>query len=292
MPFIDYYNVLGVAPNATESEIRKAYRKLARKYHPDVNKDDPHAQERFQAINEANEVLSNPEKRKKYDEYGENWKHAEEYEKQRQEYNERARNNNQFDFGNWNSFDNTNEGFSDFFEQLFGARERKRAKDIEATLEIPLREAATTHKQNFSINGENIRITIPAGIADGQKIRLKGYGERGENGTRGDLYITIYTKPDTIFKRDGDNISTTVTTDIYTLLLGGEIKIPTLDGEVLINVKAGTYPDSKFRLRGKGFPRYKQAGKYGDLIVTLKTTIPQLNDRQKELLQQIRELST
>ena len=292
MPFIDYYKVLGVAPNATESEIRKAYRKLARKYHPDVNKDDPHAQERFQAINEANEVLSNPEKRKKYDEYGENWKHAEEYEKQRQEYNERARSNNQFDFGNWNNFGNTNEGFSDFFEQLFGARERKRAKDIEATLEIPLREAATTHKQNFSINGENIRITIPAGIADGQKIRLKGYGERGENGTRGDLYITIYTKPDTIFKRDGDNISTTVTTDIYTLLLGGEIKIPTLDGEVLINVKAGTYPDSKFRLRGKGFPRYKQAGKYGDLIVTLKTTIPQLNDRQKELLQQIRELST
>lgn len=292
MPFIDYYNVLGVAPNATESEIRKAYRKLARKYHPDVNKDDPHAQERFQAINEANEVLSNPEKRKKYDEYGENWKYAEEYEKQRQEYNERARNNNQFDFGNWNSFGNTSRGFSDFFEQLFGARERKRAKDIEATLEIPLREAATTHKQNFSINGENIRITIPAGIADGQKIRLKGYGERGENGTRGDLYITIYTKPDTIFKRDGDNISTTVTTDIYTLLLGGEIKIPTLDGEVLINVKAGTYPDSKFRLRGKGFPRYKQAGKYGDLIVTLKTTIPQLNDRQKELLQQIRELST
>ncbi|MBQ8365121.1 MAG: DnaJ domain-containing protein [Bacteroidaceae bacterium] len=302
MAFIDYYKVLGVKPDATEAEIRKAYRKLAKKYHPDINKDDPQAQERFQAINEANEVLSNPDKRKKYDEYGEHWKHADEYEAQRREYEARNNNFGGFNYGNYNSWGdfsgNTNNagGFSDFFEQLFGSMNSRRtamqeAQDLHATLNIGLRDAATTHKQTFSINGENIRITLPAGIADGQQIRLRGRGSKNANGARGDLYITIHIEPDAVFERRGDDLLLTATADIYTLLLGGEVTLPTLGGDVRMNIKPGTPPDSKLRLKGKGFPKYKKEGESGDLIVTIKMLMPALNEEQKELLQKMRSLS-
>lgn len=302
MAFIDYYKVLGVQPDATESEIRKAYRKLAKKYHPDINKDDPQAQERFQAINEANEVLSNPDKRKKYDEYGEHWKHADEYEAQRREYEARNKSYGGFsagNYGSWGDFSgsagNTG-GFSDFFEQLFGNMSRRRTnrqkpQDLQATLSITLRDAATTHKQAFNINGENIRITLPAGIADGQQIRIRGRGAKGADGERSDLYITFKIEPDPIFERKGDDLLLTATADIYTLLLGGEVKLPTLGGEVRMNIKAGTPPDSKLRLKGKGFPKYKKEGEYGDLIVTVKMQMPTLNEQQKELLQKMRSLA-
>ena len=287
MAFIDYYKILGVEHNASEAEIKKAYRRLAKKYHPDTNK-SPDAEERFQAINEANEVLGNPEKRKKYDEYGEHWKQADEYEAQRQ------RNSAYNNFGNsgWRGYNNS--GFSDFFEELFGSMNSNRRQgnsDLQATLSITLREAATTHKQTFTINGENIRITIPAGIADGQKIRLRGYGARNSDGSRGDLYITIEVKPDNTFTRDGDNLLLTATTDIFTLLLGGEARIPTLEGDVITNIKAGTTPGSKLRLKGKGFPRYKKNGERGDLIVTINTLMPTLNDEQKRLIEQAKSLS-
>ena len=277
MAFIDYYKVLGIKQDASQEEIRKAYRKLAKKYHPDINKDDPDAKERFQEINEANEVLGNPERRKKYDEYGENWRHADEYKAQRQRYSNA-------------------DGFSDFFEQLFGSGFGKRknpsqGQDLQATLEISLREAATTHKQTFSINGKNIRITIPAGISDGQKIKLKGYGQRGENGQRGDLFITFAITPDPLFTREGKELHTTITTDLYTLMLGGEQTVPTLNGNVKVTIKAGTQPDSKLRLKGKGFPAYKEEGEAGDLIITIKVRLPQINEEQKELLTRIKQLS-
>lgn len=298
MAFIDYYKVLGVESNATPDEIKKAYRKLTKRYHPDLHPNDPTAKERFQEINEANEVLSDPEKRRRYDEYGENWRHADEYEAQRRQY---GNSSGGYDFGGFRGFGDfsgnagNSSGFSDFFEQLFGAggfRTRKRnGEDIQATITLSLRDAAVAHKQTFSIGGEEVRISLPAGIADGQKIRLKGRGAPSPSGgERGDLYITFRIEPDKEFTRKGDDLYTTATTDLYTLLLGGEIILPTLSGSVKVNVRPGTQPDSKLRLRGKGFPVYKQEGKQGDLIVTFKLLLPTLNEKQKELLRKIKEI--
>ena len=296
MAFIDYYKVLGVEKSATQEEIRKAYRKQAKKYHPDINKDDPQAKERFQEINEANEVLGDPEKRKKYDEYGENWRHADEFEAQRRQY--RNNSNGNFDFGGFGGFgdfsgnEGNTSGFSDFFEQLFGSgfnrRQPKKGKDLQATLSITLQEAATEHKQTFSINNENIRITVPAGINDGQKIKIKGRGELF-NGVRGDLYITFRIEPDAHFTRNGNDLYTTQSIDLYTMLLGGDIIVPSLTGNAKVNIKPGTQPDSKLRLRGKGMPEYKKAGIYGDLIITLKVVLPTLDEKQKEMLKKIKE---
>ena len=296
MAFIDYYKVLGVEKSATQEEIRKAYRKQAKKYHPDINKDDPQAKERFQEINEANEVLGDPEKRKKYDEYGENWRHADEFEAQRRQY--RNNSNGNFDFGGFGGFgdfsgnEGNASGFSDFFEQLFGSgfnrRQPKKGKDLQATLSITLQEAATEHKQTFSINNENIRITVPAGINDGQKIKIKGRGELF-NGVRGDLYITFRIEPDAHFTRNGNDLYTTQSIDLYTMLLGGDIIVPSLTGNAKVNIKPGTQPDSKLRLRGKGMPEYKKAGIYGDLIITLKVVLPTLDEKQKEMLKKIKE---
>lgn len=290
MAYIDYYKVLGVANDASQQEIKRAYRRLAKKYHPDLNKDNPQAKAKFQEINEANEVLSDPEKRRKYDEYGENWKHSEEYEAQR---NRDAGGFGGFGgFGDFGRSSGNDSGFSDFFEQLFGgtfrAARQQRASDLEATLQLTLKEAATTHKQILEINGEKIAITIPAGIADGQKIRIKGRGGKSADGTlRGDLYITFRIEPDNRFKRMDDDLYTTVVCDLYTLLLGGEVTIPTIDGSVKARIKAGTQPDSKLRLRGKGMPHYKRDGA-GDMIVEIKVVLPQLNEKQMEMVRKLK----
>lgn len=303
MSFIDYYKVLGVERNATQDDIRKAYRKLAKKYHPDVNDSDPQAKQRFQEVNEANEVLSDPEKRKKYDEYGENWRHADEFEAQREQYGQGGFGG--FDFGGFGGFGDFSRsagntgGFSDFFESLFGgargfnshgAQRSTAGHDLQTELTLSLHEAAHTHKRVININGNSIRLTIPAGIAEGQKIRLKGQGGEGrKGGTRGDLYITFHIKPDTQFTREGDNLHTTLTVDLYTLLLGGEIVVPTLENSVRMHIKPGTQSGSRLRLRGKGFPKYKKDDEHGDLIVTLKVELPTLNERQKELLAEMRK---
>ena len=170
-------------------------------------------------------------------------------------------------------------------------RERK-GEDIQATMSIPLRDAATTHKQTFSINGESIRITVPAGIADGQKIRLKGRGNASMgNEERGDLYITFRIEPDPTFTRRGNDLYVTVKSDMYTMILGGDIVLPTLRGNVKMSIRPGTQPDSTLRLRGKGFPVYKKEGSFGDLFVTLKVELPSLNEKQKEMLRRIKEES-
>lgn len=299
MAFIDYYKVLGVDCNATQAEIKKAYRRLAKIHHPDKNNNSQESHKRFQELNEANEVLGDPEKRKKYDLYGEHWRNSEEFEAQRRQYSDNAGCYNFGGFGGFGDFssgDSNASGFSDFFEQLFGnnafasRKARRGGEDIEATLTIRLRDAATTHRQSFSINGENIRITIPAGIADGQRIRLKGHGKATPGDTmRGDLYITFHIEPDNLFTRNGDDLYTIAETDIYTLLLGGEAIVPTLDGSARVNIKPGTQADSTLRLRGKGFPVYKKEGSYGDLFVKLKLQLPTLNEKQKELLRKIKD---
>ena len=310
MAYIDYYKVLGVDKNATQDDIKKAFRKLARKYHPDLNPNDPTAKDKFQEINEANEVLSDPEKRKKYDAYGENWKHADEFEAQQQAY--RAK---QADGGGrseyWYSTDGQRfssgfggnaSGFSDFFEELFGHRGNAggrmhgafRGQDIEAELQLSLREAAVIHKQTFTVNGETLRITVPAGVTNGQVIKLKGHGGKGVNGgPDGDLYITFAVADDPSFKRKGDDLYTDVTIDLYTAVLGGEVTVNTLDGQVKLKVRPGTQAEAKVRLKGKGFPIYKQEGSFGDLIVTYHISIPTtLTERQKDLFRQLQQGQT
>ena len=315
MAYIDYYKILGVDKTATQDDIKKAIRKLARQYHPDLNPNDPNAKERFQAINEANEVLSDPEKRKKYDEYGENWKHADEFEAQRKAYqNQQGGGGGDGEY--WYSTDGTHfsefggegmhgfggngSGFSDFFEELFGHRGAGagrgahgafKGQDIQGELQLTLREAATTHKQTFSVNGENLRITVPAGIANGQIIKLKGHGGKGVNGgPDGDLYITFNIADDPVFRRKDNDLYTDVNIDLYTAVLGGEVTVNTLDGQVKLKVRPGTQNDAKARLKGKGFPVYKQDGTFGDLIVTYHVTIPTtLTDKQKDLFRQLQQ---
>lgn len=316
MAYIDYYKILGVDKTATQDDIKKAFRKLARQYHPDLNPNDANAKEKFQAINEANEVLSDPEKRKKYDEYGENWKHADEFEAQRKAYQNQQGGGGGGDGEYWYSTDGTHfsgfggegmhgfggngSGFSDFFEELFGHRGAGagrgahgafKGQDIQGELQLTLREAATTHKQTFSVNGENLRITVPAGIANGQIIKLKGHGGKGVNGgPDGDLYITFNIADDPVFRRKDNDLYTDINIDLYTAVLGGEVTVNTLDGQVKLKVRPGTQNDAKVRLKGKGFPIYKQDGTYGDLIVTYHVTIPTtLTDKQKDLFRQLQQ---
>ncbi|MFR7607030.1 MAG: DnaJ C-terminal domain-containing protein [Odoribacter laneus] len=299
MAYIDYYKILGVNKDASQEAIKKAYKKLARKHHPDLNPNDPDAQRRFQEINEANEVLSDPEKRKKYDQYGENWKHAEEFEKQRQQYGQYQ---GQAGAGSGGGFWSSGGGFSgdgefsDFFESLFGAQGRRRTRstglrgqDYNAELQLSLRDAAETHKQVLTVNNKKIRITIPAGVEDGQTIKLSGQGGPGANGgPAGDMYITFVIPEDPVYKREGNNLYRTAPLDLYTAVLGGEQVVETLGGKVKLKVKPETQNNTKVRLRGKGFPVYKQEGQYGDLIVTWSVKIPtDLSDKQKELFREL-----
>lgn len=299
MAYIDYYKILGVNKDASQEAIKKAYKKLARKHHPDLNPNDPDAQRRFQEINESNEVLSDPEKRKKYDQYGENWKHAEEFEKQRQQYGQYQ---GQAGAGSGGGFWSSGGGFSgdgefsDFFESLFGAQGRRRTRstglrgqDYNAELQLSLRDAAETHKQVLTVNNKKIRITIPAGVEDGQTIKLSGQGGPGANGgPAGDLYITFVIPEDPVYKREGNNLYRTAPLDLYTAVLGGEQVVETLGGKVKLKVKPETQNNTKVRLRGKGFPVYKQEGQYGDLIVTWSVKIPtDLSDKQKELFREL-----
>ncbi len=312
MAYIDYYKVLGVSKAATQDEIKKAYRKLARKHHPDLNKEDPNAKAKFQEINEANEVLSDPEKRKKYDEYGENWKHADQFEEQKRQRQQAGYGGGGFGgFGGFGGggaegfggFGGGGEGFSDFFEQMFGGRGGARGgsrggggfrgQDLDAELHLSLRDAAETHKRLINVNGKQVRITIPAGVANEQKIKLKGYGGEGVNGgPKGDLYITFIIENDPVFKRVGDDLYVDADLDLYTAILGGEQEIETLNGKVKLKVKPETQNATKVRLKGKGFPVYKKDGQFGALIVTYNVKIPtNLTERQKELFREIQSMN-
>ena len=300
MEFVDYYSILGLDKNASQEDIKKAYRKLARKHHPDVNPNDPAASKKFQQINEANEVLSDPEKRKKYDQYGKDWEHAEQFEQARRSQQQHQ----PFGGGGGQRFSSEDFGsgdFSDFFESLFGGQGRTRhsgrtakfrGQDYESELRINLSDAYATHKQTLTINGKSIRITIPAGIEDGQKIRLKGHGGEGVNGgPAGDLYITFSIVNNTAFKRVGNDLYHTQDIDLYTALLGGEVTVDTLSGKLKLKIKPETQNGTKVRLKEKGFPVYKEEGKFGDLYVTLNVKLPtNLTEKQKELFKQLSEM--
>ncbi len=293
MEFIDYYKVLGIDKSATEDDIKKAYRKLARKLHPDLNPNDKEAHHKFQQINEANEVLSDPEKRKKYDTHGKDWQHADQFEQQKNARGQQQR------AGGQQFYDGGEGGdFSSFFDSMFGgggrsSRQTKfRGQDYNAELKLNLTDALLTHQQTLTVNGKNIRITIPAGIENGQVIKLKGYGAPGVNGgPAGDLLITFVLSPHPTYKRLGNDLYTTVKIDLYTALLGGETTIETLTGKVKLTVKPETQPGTKIRLKGKGFPVYKKESESGDLYITYEVELPtNLTEEQKKLFTELSKL--
>ncbi len=295
MAFVDYYKILGVSKSATDKKIKTAYRKLARKYHPDLNPDNKDAEKKFKEINEANEVLSVAEKRKKYNKYGKDWKHGDEYEKaqQQQQGRQSRQQSSQQGF--------SNEEYSDFFESMFGGggssyrqsqSPKFKGQDYNAELHLHLKDVYTTQKQVLTVNGKKIRLTIPAGVENGQLIKIKGKGGLGiNNGPNGDLYIKFIVDNHTEFKREGDNLYRNVNLDLYTSILGGEITVDTFNGKVKLKIMPETKNESKVKLKGKGFPMYKQEGKFGDLIITYHIVMPaDLSEKELELFRELQKI--
>lgn len=299
--FIDYYKVLGVERNATQKDIKSAYRKLARKYHPDLNPHNADAKKNFQQINEAHEVLSDHEKRKKYDQYGKDWQHAGEYEQARQQGQQQYK--RQYSGGQ--TFSDAEPGeFSDFFESLFGSgfresrsrssRVKFRGEDYTVELQLTLNDAYRTHKRELNINGRKIRITIPAGVENGQTIKIAGHGGEGINGgPGGDLYISFSIANDQKFRRLKNDLYLNAELDLYTAILGGEVIIDTFDGKIKTRVKPGTQNGTRIKLKGKGFPVYKKEGEFGDLYVTFNVKIPEdLTETEINLFKELADLSS
>ncbi len=295
MDFVDYYKLLGIDKKATAKEIKNAYRKLARKFHPDLNPSDKDAKKNFQQINEANEVLSDPVKRKKYDKYGNDWQHADQFEKANQGYGQSSNQQRQ------RRPDTESEGdFSSFFESMFGgssgagrtSRTKYRGEDYTSELKLDLTDASKTHKQTLTVNGNKIRITIPAGIENGQTIKIPGHGGKGRNGgPDGDLFISFSIANHSGFRRLGNDLYSTVILDLFTAILGGEITIETLTGKVKLRVKPETQNGSTVKLREKGFPVYKNEGQFGDLYITYNIKIPtNITEKQRVLFTELSEL--
>jgi curved DNA-binding protein len=298
MEFIDYYKILEIQKSSTEADIKAAYRKLARKYHPDLNPNDENAKKKFQQINEANEVLSDPEKRKKYDKYGKDWKHAEEFEKANQQQSQsRSSGGGQQSYGS--SGGDFSGDFSEFFESMYGSgagsrnkQTKFRGQDLNAELHLNLMDVYKTQQQTLTVNGKNIRLTIPAGVENGQVIKISGHGTPGANGgPSGDLYITFTIANHPKFKREGSNLYATVDLDLYTALLGGDLQVDTLDGKVKLKVAPETQSNTKVKLKGKGFPVYKKEGEFGDLYITYNVKLPtNLTEKEKELFTELSKL--
>jgi curved DNA-binding protein len=298
MEFIDYYKILEIPSTASDSDIKKAYRKLARKFHPDLNPNDENAKKKFQQVNEANEVLSDPEKRKKYDKYGKDWKHADEFEKanQQQSQSRDSGGGQQSYSGGAGDFSGD---FSEFFESMYGGgqggrgRQTKfRGQDFNAELHLDLKDVYQTQQQTLTVNGKNIRLTIPAGVENGQIIKIAGHGSPGSNGgPNGDLYITFTIANHTKFKREGNNLYTNVDLDLYTALLGGDVLVDTFDGKVKLKIAPETQTGTKVKLKGKGFPVYKKDKEFGDLYITYAIKLPtNLTEKEKELFTELSKL--
>lgn len=307
----DYYKLLGVERAAKVEDISKAYKKLARKYHPDLNPGDKQAEEKFKEINEAYEVLKDPEKRKLYDQLGPNWQHGQQFQ------GEPGFENVHFTF-NGKSFDGS--GFSDFFETLFGgaasggfggqsggrganfgpdpfggfsARQR-RGRDVEAELPLGLEEALRGGRRTVTLQmpqgPKTLEVNVPAGIREGAKLRLAGQGDPAPGGgTPGDLFLRVRYLPHPEFKVDGDNLQCDVSLAPWEAVLGAKVEVPTLEGRVEMNIPAGSSSGRKFRLRGKGLG---SDAKRGDLLIRVMIKAPaQLNDAERDLWQKLAETS-
>lgn len=321
MEYKDYYKTLGITKNADSSEIKKAYRKLARKYHPDMNPGDKAAEETFKEVNEAYEVLSDPDKRKKYDQFGAQW----------QQYSRSGGRPEDFDWSQWNTgqpggtysrtispeeleqmFGGGFGGFSDFFETLFGgdfgrrsagqaagfgSRQRsahpQRGRDAEQTLQISLEDALRGTTSNLQWqDGRRIEAKIPPGVRTGSRIRLGGQGETGmAGGQAGDLYLKIEVLPHPVFQRNGDDLTVNLSVDLYTAILGGKVNVPTLERPVELTIPPGTANGKKFRLRGLGMPNLRNPQDRGNLYAVVQVELPHnLNQEERQLFEKLRDL--
>lgn len=311
MKYRDYYKILGLSKNATKDEIKKAYRSLARKYHPDINPNDKKATKIFADINEANEVLSSDEKRKKYDALGSDW----------QEYqNAGPQGTTQQQGFDWSQYgqgtgsqsytvteDDLNNmfgggGFSEFFQNFFSSSQGKsggasnkfarKGMDYQAELELKLEEAYNKTIKTITINDKNLKITLEPGIRDGQIIRLKGQGGLGVNGgANGDLFITLNIKPHPVYEREGDDLIMELGVSVYKALLGGEKTIKLLSGSIKIKIAPETRSGTTLRVKGKGFPVYRKKDEYGDLYIKLVLDLPtKLTEREKELITELAQI--
>ncbi len=300
MEYKDYYKILGVDKNASPEDIKKAYRKLAVKYHPDKNKDDKKAEERFKEINEANEVLGDPEKRKQYDAFGENWKYA--------QANGGAGGFNGFGGpggyrpgapGEFADMFGSGGNFSDFFESLFGqqagrGRGPRKGQDYGAEMPITLEEAYAGTERLLNVNGQQLRIRLKPGIADQQSIRLREKGGPGAfGGPNGDVLITIQVAEHPQFVRKGDDLYVTVPVDVYTAVLGGKVPVQTLKGEIKVDIPARTDNGKTLRLKGLGMPVYDRPGEYGNLYVAVALHLPaRISEKEMELFRQLATLNS
>jgi len=295
MEFVDYYKILGLDKNTKAADIKNAYRKMARKFHPDLNPNDEKAKEKFQQINEANEVLSDAEKRKKYDKFGKDWQHADANENAEQQ---QRSSRNQPNYGSQGYNDNN---FSDFFESMFGQQQPRgsrqrtnqfKGQDFNATLSLNFIDIFKSQKQIIDVGSKKIRITIPAGIKNGQIIKIKGQGGEGINGgPKGDLYITFTISEDSIYKRLGNDLYKTGEISLYDAILGKDVLFETINGKIKVPIKPETQNDKKIKIKGKGLPLYKQEGVFGDLYITLKIKNPEnLTEEEKKLFDELSKL--
>lgn len=313
MEYKDYYKILGVTKSASQDEIKKAYRKLAVKYHPDKNAGNSAAEEKFKEIGEAYEVLKDPEKRKKYDQLGANWK----------QYQNAGPGQGGYgfsDFAGANSgggrtyyyegdlgdiFGSSGEGFSDFFKSFFGGGGNRRrsgftsqqrvfnGNDLRSEMEITLAEAYNGTTRILNVDGEKLRVKTKPGAFNGQKLRIKGKGGHGTNGgNRGDIYIKIKVLPNNRYTVDGNNLILKTDVDLYTAVLGGKMEISTFSGKINVPIPAGSQNGNKLRLRGKGMPDYGKPGMAGDLYVQLNIVVPKnLGQEELNLFKKLRELN-
>ena len=306
MTYKDYYKDLGVEKTATPGEIKKAYRMLANKYHPDKTNGDKSAEDKFKIISEANEVLSNPAKRKKYDQFGADWKHYEETGAQQGDFDwskYAGGRSNQTNRTNTNAADPgfSNESADDLFELLFGQRSGQRQRrrsvtikgeDIETETIISLEEAFRGTSRLIRLNGQTINVSIKQGITDKQMLRIAGKGGNGLNGgPNGDLYLTIKIAPDPEFSRKGNDLHRNLVVELYTAVLGGKTQIKTLKGDVTINIPKETPNNAVLRLRGLGMPVYAKKNEFGNLFVKVEIRLPgHLSDKEYDLFKELASL--
>ncbi|HEV3086168.1 MAG TPA: DnaJ C-terminal domain-containing protein [Candidatus Elarobacter sp.] len=335
MNYKDYYSILGVPKSAAEKDVKSAYRKLARKWHPDANPDNAReAEEKFKDIQEAYEVLGDPEKRKKYDFLGSDWQRAAREADSARSYRQAQG----ADFGDFSGFGNAGagspggaSGFSDFFDMFFSGigrqrtagsagfgQSRQRGEDLESTIELSLHDAFEGGKKSITLQVEDVcprchgtgtdrnricpqchgtgrvretkrfDVTIPRGVRDGQRIRLAGQGASGPGGgPRGDLYLVVHLASDNHYERKGDDLYLDLPVSIYELILGGDVRVPTMTGDVTMTIPAGTQNNKMLRLSGKGMPKLKDGG-YGDEYVRLIGQLPtNLTDKEQKLFREL-----
>ncbi len=282
----DYYRVLGVSRSAGEREIKQAYRRLARQYHPDVNPGDKSAEERFKQVNEAYEVLSDKEKRAKYDKYGDQWQYADQFERAGRDFGQggtRVR----FSQGDFDSlFDDLLKGFRPGGQPGAG-----RGRDIEVPVEVTLEEAFSGSTRTVNLaSGKRLEVKIPPGVKDGSRVRLAGKGLEGYGGVKGDLYLVTSVKPHRLFERRGDDLYVGVKVPLVVAMLGGEVQVTTLKGKLALKIPPETQNGRSFRLKGQGMPRLGSSTR-GDLLARVNVVLPaNLTQREKELFKRLGEL--